>query len=171
GVIRWTARTNRRESPLYLGSLLLLVVNDHIFTKRHEPQRIVTASRSSSAARGRWTTRRSSSCGARSRSRRFSHRAGALRGAEVTATTSILLKALCIFALTFGAIPSAVSQVEKPARAEVLVLGVYHMANPGHDIFNMQADDVLAPKRQAEIAQVIAALKKFNPTKIALEAD
>src|SRR5207247_5193898 len=142
GVIRWTARTNRRESPLYLGSLLLLVVNDHIFTKRHEPQRIVTASRSSSAARGRWTTRRSSSCGARSRSRRFSHRAGALRGAEVTATTSILLKALCIFALTLGAIPPAVSQespAEKPAapaRAEVLVLGVYHMANPGHDIFN-----------------------------------
>jgi hypothetical protein len=38
-----------------------------------------------------------------------------------------------------------------PARAEVLVLGVYHMANPGHDVFNMLADDVLAPKRQAEI--------------------
>src|SRR5881397_1935130 len=56
-----------------------------------------------------------------------------------------------------------------PARAEVLVLGVYHMSNPGHDIFNMQADDVLAPKRQAEIAQVIAALKKFHPTKIAVE--
>ena len=89
----------------------------------------------------------------------------------MTATTSTLLKVLCAFALTLGAIPPAVSQVEKPARAEVLVLGVYHMANPGHDIFNMQADDVLAPKRQAEIAQVIAALKKFNPTKIAVEAD
>ncbi|HXY31194.1 MAG TPA: DUF5694 domain-containing protein [Gemmatimonadaceae bacterium] len=57
------------------------------------------------------------------------------------------------------------------ARAEVFVLGVYHMANPGRDIFNMHADDVLAPKRQAEIAQVIAALKKFRPTKIAVEAD
>src|SRR5437867_10327367 len=56
-----------------------------------------------------------------------------------------------------------------PARAEVLVLGVYQLSNPGHDIFNMQADDVLAPKRQAEIAQVIAALKKFHPTKIAVE--
>ena len=55
------------------------------------------------------------------------------------------------------------------ARAEVLALGVYHMANPGRDIFNTQADDVLAPKRQAEIAGVIAALKKFAPTKIALE--
>jgi len=56
-----------------------------------------------------------------------------------------------------------------PARAEVLVLGAYHMANPGRDIFNTQADDVLAPKRQAEIAQLMAVLKKFQPTKIAVE--
>lgn len=60
---------------------------------------------------------------------------------------------------------------QAPARAEVLVLGVYHMANPGHDIHNMHADDVLAPKRQAEIAQVIETLKKFGPTKVAIEAD
>src|SRR2546422_3571365 len=58
-----------------------------------------------------------------------------------------------------------------PARAEVLVLGVYHMSNPGHDIFNMQADDVLAPKRQAEITQVMAVLKKIQPTKNAPERD
>jgi hypothetical protein len=58
---------------------------------------------------------------------------------------------------------------QTPARAEVLALGVYHMANPGRDIFNTQADDVLAPKRQAEIAEVVAALRKFAPTKIAVE--
>jgi hypothetical protein len=57
------------------------------------------------------------------------------------------------------------------ARAEVLVLGVYHMASPGRDIFNMQIDDVLAPKRQAEITQLIEGLKKFRPTKIAVEGD
>jgi hypothetical protein len=57
------------------------------------------------------------------------------------------------------------------ARAEVLVLGVYHMANPGRDIFNMQADDVLAPRRQAEIAQVVETLARFRPTKIAIERD
>ncbi|HEY0380507.1 MAG TPA: DUF5694 domain-containing protein [Pyrinomonadaceae bacterium] len=61
-----------------------------------------------------------------------------------------------------------VSQLS-PARAEVLVLGVYHMANPGHDIFNTKADDVLAAKRQAEIAQVIEVLKRFRPTKVAVE--
>ena len=57
------------------------------------------------------------------------------------------------------------------AVAEVLVVGTFHMANPGHDMFNMQADDVLAPKRQAEIAQVVGVLKKFNPTKIAVESN
>lgn len=57
------------------------------------------------------------------------------------------------------------------AKPEVLVLGVYHMANPGRDIFNMKADDVLAPKRQAEIAQIITVLKRFQATKIAIESD
>ena len=45
------------------------------------------------------------------------------------------------------------------------------MANPGRDIFNTQADDVLAPKRQAEIAQLLEVLRKFQPTKIAIESD
>ena len=86
-----------------------------------------------------------------------------------------------IFALTIASAIAALAQeakLEKPeppksadARAEVLVLGVYHMANPGLDVFNMKADDVLAPKRQAEIAQLIEVLKKFQPTKIAIEAD
>jgi hypothetical protein len=60
---------------------------------------------------------------------------------------------------------------QSPARAEVLVLGVYHMANPGRDIFNSQADDVLAPKRQAEMAQLMEVLQRFRPTKVAVEAD
>lgn len=60
---------------------------------------------------------------------------------------------------------------EDPRRAEVLVLGVYHMANPGRDIFNMQADDVLAPKRQQEVAELAAVLRKFQPTRIAVEID
>jgi Family of unknown function (DUF5694) len=84
---------------------------------------------------------------------------------------------LWMIAVTLTAILPALSQqppAEKPtapARAEVLVLGVYHMSNPGRDIFNMQADDVLAPKRQAEVAQVVEVLKKFHPTKIAVESE
>jgi hypothetical protein len=45
------------------------------------------------------------------------------------------------------------------------------MDNPGRDIFNLTADDVLAPKRQAEIREVLNVLTRFRPTKIALEAD
>jgi len=67
------------------------------------------------------------------------------------------------------AIPNAAS-AQAEARPEILVLGTYHMANPGHDVHNMPADDVLAPRRQQEIAQLIEVLKKFRPTKIAIEA-
>lgn len=67
----------------------------------------------------------------------------------------------------FGA---AIAQTAKPPRAEILILGTYHMANPGHDIFNMSADDVLAPKRQAEIGELLEVLKRFKPTKIAIES-
>ncbi|PYO48135.1 MAG: hypothetical protein DMD72_08260 [Gemmatimonadetes bacterium] len=84
-------------------------------------------------------------------------------------------KFLPLFALTLAICPALSQQSPAapaaPARAEVLVLGVYHMANPGRDIFNTQADDVLAPKRQREIAQLIDVLKKFHPTKIAVESD
>ena len=85
-------------------------------------------------------------------------------------TGTTIIGVLTLWALT--ALP-VLSQQEKPstlARAEVLVLGVYHMANPGRDVFNIQVDDVLTPKRQAEIAQVIAVLKEFRPTKVAVEA-
>jgi hypothetical protein len=81
---------------------------------------------------------------------------------------------LCLAALTtMGVFASAQGTPSKEAavRAEVLVLGVYHMANPGRDVFNMDADDVRTPKRQQEIAELAAALEKFKPTKIAVEHD
>lgn len=53
--------------------------------------------------------------------------------------------------------------------AEVLVLGVYHMANPGRDVANLEADDVLSARRQAELAELGRVLAEFRPTKIAVE--
>jgi hypothetical protein len=89
-----------------------------------------------------------------------------------------LIGALLIFALAMGgAIPTPAQQSPagqagpSGARAEILVLGVYHMSNPGRDIFNTKADDVLAPKRQSEIAHLVEILKKFRPTKIAVEEE
>ena len=52
---------------------------------------------------------------------------------------------------------------------EVMILGTYHMSNPGKDIHNLKADDVLVEKRQHELADVAAGLAKFKPTKVAVE--
>ena len=53
----------------------------------------------------------------------------------------------------------------------VMILGSSHLANPGMDGSNPKMDDVLAPKRQHEIKQLVEQLNAFNPTKIALEVD
>lgn len=86
------------------------------------------------------------------------------------------MKGLALFfvlalAVTLPVVAQQPSTDAAPPRSQVLVLGVYHMANPGHDVFNLKADDVLAPKRQAEIAQLLEVLKKFQPTKIAIESE
>ena len=50
-----------------------------------------------------------------------------------------------------------------------MVLGTYHFGNPGQDLHDMKADNVLTPKKQAELADVAARLVRFKPTKIAVE--
>jgi hypothetical protein len=52
---------------------------------------------------------------------------------------------------------------------EVMVLGTYHMGNPGQDLHNLAADDVLTSRRQAELAFVVRTLAAFRPTVIAVE--
>ena len=54
-------------------------------------------------------------------------------------------------------------------RPQLLVIGSFHMDNPGRDVVNMKADDVLAPRRQREIEQVADAIARFKPTRIAIE--
>lgn len=56
-----------------------------------------------------------------------------------------------------------------PQKAKVLVLATYHLHNPGRDVLNVKWDDVLTEKRQKEIRELADAIKKFKPTKIALE--
>jgi hypothetical protein len=62
-----------------------------------------------------------------------------------------------------------------PARAlaaepvQVMIVGMFHMNNPGRDMHNVHADDVLAPARQAEIARIDQALLPFAPTLVAVE--
>ena len=53
----------------------------------------------------------------------------------------------------------------------IMILGSTHLANDGLDVYNTKMDDVRAPKRQREIEQLIALLKAYQPTKIAVEVD
>jgi hypothetical protein len=76
-----------------------------------------------------------------------------------------------VFLILWALAISITAWAQSEPRPEILVLGTYHMSNPGRDVVNMQADDVLSPKRQQEIAQLVEVLKKFHPTKIAIEAD
>ena len=56
-----------------------------------------------------------------------------------------------------------------PSRPRVLLLGTAHLANRNRDVFNLQFDDMLAARRQAEIRECVERLKHFKPTKVALE--
>jgi len=51
----------------------------------------------------------------------------------------------------------------------VMVLGTYHFDNPGQDLNNVKADDVLKPRRQEELEALASALASFKPTKIMVE--
>jgi Family of unknown function (DUF5694) len=52
---------------------------------------------------------------------------------------------------------------------QIMILGCYHMANRHLDLINLEIADVRTPAKQAELEEVCGCLKKFRPTKIALE--
>ena len=54
-------------------------------------------------------------------------------------------------------------------QVEVMLLGTYHMDNPGLDEVNVDADDVLAPDRQAELEALTDRLAEWRPDLIAVE--
>lgn len=56
-------------------------------------------------------------------------------------------------------------------KSDLLLLGTFHFKDAGLDGYKPKYDiDILSPKRQKEVLKVIAILKKFGPTKIAIEA-
>ena len=56
-------------------------------------------------------------------------------------------------------------------KATVMILGSTFFTNPGINTFNYRMDDVLSPKRQSEMEQLVTQIKEFRPTKIAVYAD
>lgn len=78
------------------------------------------------------------------------------------------LRSFSLCLLLLNILPS-VEIIGQQSKAKIMVLGSYHMANPGADVFNMQADDVLSPHRQKEMEELVSLLLKYKPTKIVLE--
>lgn len=55
------------------------------------------------------------------------------------------------------------------AKTQIMLVGTYHFSNPGKDLNNVKAVDVLAPQRQGEIGKIVASLARFAPTQVAVE--
>lgn len=76
-----------------------------------------------------------------------------------------------LLALAGASLASAAEPAGTPSRppAQVVVVGLFHFANPGRDMFNVQVDDVLAEGRQAELERIATNLARFAPTKVMVE--
>jgi hypothetical protein len=86
--------------------------------------------------------------------------------------TIAVLKCCLAAAFVFSFHVVSYGQRVKPNGAQkptVLVLATYHMENPGLDLINVQSDNVLTEKRQKEMREFVSLLKRFKPTKIAVE--
>lgn len=69
--------------------------------------------------------------------------------------------------------PSGAHQSDSPApsdnQTEVLLLGTYHMDNPGLDAITVEADDVLTASRQRELSELTDRLANWQPDVVAVE--
>lgn len=77
------------------------------------------------------------------------------------------------FAILFGlvaATPLAAQSGSVAGTPQVLILGTYHFESSRQNVAKPEVVDVLTPARQAEIREVLEALARFQPTKIAIES-
>lgn len=79
----------------------------------------------------------------------------------------LLLSALSLPAAA-GTVANAPDDAAPPP-AQVIVVGLFHLDSPGQDMFNLQVDDVLSDKRQAELARVVDGLARFGPDAVMVE--
>lgn len=82
-----------------------------------------------------------------------------------------LLTGLFVLAAAGVAVATQGAAADPPAPppVKVMVLGVYHLANPGLDVRNVEADDPTSPRRQKELVALADALAQFKPTKVMVE--
>ena len=82
----------------------------------------------------------------------------------------VLLSLAAVAGLTLaGTAIAKQGEAAKPTPVQVMVLGVYHLDNPGLDLRNIAADDPTSPRRQRELEALADALVRFRPTKVMVE--
>lgn len=64
---------------------------------------------------------------------------------------------------------AALAQTPEREPIEVMILGAYHMGNPGQDLHNARVDPVTTPEKQAQLEAVAEGLARFRPTAVAVE--
>jgi hypothetical protein len=79
-----------------------------------------------------------------------------------------IVSGLLLLAAPF-AVFSAARAADAPA--QVMIVGVFHMSNPGRDLHNLAVDDMLSPERQAQIKTAVDAIAAFKPTMVDVEWD
>ena len=84
-----------------------------------------------------------------------------------TARQCIRVLGLVGMGVVAAGVQASAAAADRPV--QVMLIGTFHMSNPGADLNNIQTDDVLTPKRQSEIARAVDALAKFQPTRVAVE--
>ena len=81
----------------------------------------------------------------------------------------LLWATLCAPALSWAQGIEVPEWMAPDRKVQVMIVGSYHMANPGLDVVNVEADDVLTPERQAQIQEVVDLLESWAPQKVMLE--
>lgn len=79
------------------------------------------------------------------------------------------MKQFTLLLVLFALAVSLNAQVASSKKTEVLLLGFFHFTNSGLDMAKFDDVNVLSEKRQQEVRDLVAKLKKFKPDKIFIE--
>jgi Family of unknown function (DUF5694) len=78
---------------------------------------------------------------------------------------------LAVVALIAPVAGHAATPAPCPAgRVPLMILGTFHMEGSSQDMVSAPPEDMSTPRRQAEIADLVARLADFRPTKVAVES-
>jgi hypothetical protein len=80
-----------------------------------------------------------------------------------------MIRFACLVAVASSCFLATAHASTDPGQVKVMIVGVFHMSNPGRDQHNVHVEDVLQPGPQAQIAAVVKGLAKFKPNLVAAE--